>query len=348
MSVYILNKPVAMEETRFFEFKEVKGSSPINSIKNTCDEYAVAFLNSNSGSIFWGIRDQDRIVVGVFVNYRERDDLRKKVVNKISAIKPSISPSAYQINFHEVVDEKGFVIEDYYVVELAILESVKTSLCCTGGNDVFMKTDSGKKKLTISEIEDEVLRRARVNSEPSESHKKQIGVPDLQVGIGESFGYDDEIVLSFQSFYKNVDVVDMFVQVEELFVSKFLGNEYYEKSNSLNRSDLFSDSAYIGKLLKRIKANTFPDRVLLKPNESAHVLFLESVSDAESLIFGFDAANSTELRKKVWRKSGTYEVYVNVFGKINNEVAYRKRTFVVLVRFVEGSVIEVEHFFKSQ
>ncbi len=58
-----------MEETRFFEFKEIKGANPVNSIKNTCDEYVVSFLNSNGGSVFWGIRDNDRIVVGVIVNY---------------------------------------------------------------------------------------------------------------------------------------------------------------------------------------------------------------------------------------------------------------------------------------
>lgn len=62
---FIRNEVLALEETRHCEFKEVKGSNPINTIRNTADEYVVVFLNSEGGSIFWGIRDVDRVVVGV-------------------------------------------------------------------------------------------------------------------------------------------------------------------------------------------------------------------------------------------------------------------------------------------
>ena len=43
------------EETRFYEFKEIKGGKPADSITNTADEYAVAFFNREGGRIFWGI-----------------------------------------------------------------------------------------------------------------------------------------------------------------------------------------------------------------------------------------------------------------------------------------------------
>lgn len=50
---FVLNRPADIEETRQYEFKEVKGGKPLDTIKNTCDEYVVAFLNSAGGRIFW-------------------------------------------------------------------------------------------------------------------------------------------------------------------------------------------------------------------------------------------------------------------------------------------------------
>jgi hypothetical protein len=80
---YTLNHPVHMEETRHFEFKEIKSSAgAVGSIVNTSDEYAVAFLNSEGGRIFWGIRNHDRIVIGVPLNYEQRDKVRRDVHTK--------------------------------------------------------------------------------------------------------------------------------------------------------------------------------------------------------------------------------------------------------------------------
>ena len=48
---FVQDQPVPFEETRLYEFKEVKGRNPAGSITNTADEYAVAFLNSEGGRI---------------------------------------------------------------------------------------------------------------------------------------------------------------------------------------------------------------------------------------------------------------------------------------------------------
>jgi len=83
---FVLNHSVPVEETRHYEFKEIKGSNPVDTIKNTADEYVVAFLNSEGGRIYWGIRDSDRIAVGVNLNYKQRDDLRRVVSEKLAQI----------------------------------------------------------------------------------------------------------------------------------------------------------------------------------------------------------------------------------------------------------------------
>jgi len=169
VSKFILGHPISIEENRQYEFKEVKGNNPIDAIKNTVDEYAVAFLNSEGGSIYWGIRDSDRTTVGVHLNYRQRDKLRRSVTEKLTQIQPPISPTAYRIVFHNIYENKESdrTISDLFVVEVVVPRASTNDLYFTGGNTVFVKTDAGKKKLTGLEIQDEIRRRHRKTHESS-------------------------------------------------------------------------------------------------------------------------------------------------------------------------------------
>lgn len=149
------------DENIYTEFKEVKGNAPVNSIKNIADQYIVAFLNSpekRPGSIFWGIRDKDKSVVGVFLEYEHRDQLRKALINKLHDIQPVIPLTNYRVIFHEVY-ENDKPCDNLYVVEVSVIPVKELFLFSTGKNEVYIKTDSGKKKLTSYELQMEVLKR---------------------------------------------------------------------------------------------------------------------------------------------------------------------------------------------
>lgn len=158
---FILNRPVDVEETRHCEFKEIKGGRPLDTIKNTCDEYVVAFLNSAGGRILWGIRDSDRYAVGATLSSAERDALRRIVTNQLHQIKPPISPTAYQINLYPVYEDESCEkeVEGKYVVEVVAPRVFGNDLYSTGSGQVFVKTDSGKKLLSFQEVQDEIRRR---------------------------------------------------------------------------------------------------------------------------------------------------------------------------------------------
>src|SRR5687767_9680133 len=104
---FVLNEPISEEETRHCEFKEIKGRNPVDTIKNSADEYVVAFLNSEGGRIYWGIRDSDRVVVGVKLSSSQRDEIRRVVGEKLAQIQPPISPTAYRITFHETYSQRS-------------------------------------------------------------------------------------------------------------------------------------------------------------------------------------------------------------------------------------------------
>lgn len=153
------------QESRACEFKEVKGGNPLGAIKGVVDQYAVAFLNAGvpqEGAIFWGIRDEDRAIVGVQLRQRECDELRRIVTERLHQIVPPIAPTAYRIDLHPVSD--GAVpINDLYVVEVRIPSIRRTLLFSTGGQEVYVKTDAGKRKLSALELQQELIRRLGVD-----------------------------------------------------------------------------------------------------------------------------------------------------------------------------------------
>ena len=117
---FVQDQPVPLEETLLCEFKEVKGRNPTGSITNTSDEYAVAYLNREGGRILWGVRDSDRITVGVTLDERQRDEVRRKVSEKLGSITPPISIEDWQLELHPVYDLHGETIEDLRVIELVV------------------------------------------------------------------------------------------------------------------------------------------------------------------------------------------------------------------------------------
>lgn len=148
-------------ESRTCEFKEVKGANPLGSIKNAVDEYVVAFLNAENpreGAIFWGIRDADRAIVGVTLEPAERNSLVQVMVQKLLQIFPPVAPTQYRVSLHPVNDGRK-ELENLYVIEVRVPPVRRTFLFATGGGEVFIKTDAGKRKLNVHEVQRELASR---------------------------------------------------------------------------------------------------------------------------------------------------------------------------------------------
>ena len=144
---FFLDQPVSFEETRLYEFKEVSSRNPVGAIENTADEYAVSFLNREGGRLFWGIRDSDRITVGVTLDDQARNKTRRQVSQKLCQIQPPISVEHWRLEFHVVHDLRGQAIPNLWVIELVVLPPQEKEVFYTGGGEVFVKTEGGKQKL---------------------------------------------------------------------------------------------------------------------------------------------------------------------------------------------------------
>jgi CheY-like chemotaxis protein len=213
---FVMNQPVSLEETLYCEFKEVKGLKPVKAIANTVDEYVVAFLNAQGGRIYWGIRDLDRVVVGVPLAFSQRDELRKMVTSKLTQIQPAIAPTAYRMQLHQVYRSAQIreAIPDVSVVEVVAPRVEGDALYFTGGNEAFVKTVAGKKKLSGPELQDEISRRLQKKS----ADKKPDDEPELLGRLG------------FSPVLKRASMVAPVLKgAEILWVDDNPGNNIYER-----------------------------------------------------------------------------------------------------------------------
>jgi CheY-like chemotaxis protein len=154
-----VGKPIAVEENVTYELKTVRGANPVSTITNQADEYAVAFLNSEGGTVLWGVQDSDHIVIGVHLEAIQRDRLRRDVYSKLASVRPAVVASAFRLRFHPTVDAENAAISNVFVVELNAPAGETDRLYWTGGNETFIRVDGVKKKLSGPEIQDWIERR---------------------------------------------------------------------------------------------------------------------------------------------------------------------------------------------
>jgi len=162
---FVRNEAVPFEEDRRYKFKEITSARPTNPIKNAADEYAVAFLNSEGGRIFWGIRDSGRVVVGVKLSAAERDEIRKDVTSTLAAIQPQVDIVTLRITFHEVF-ENQVPVPDLYVVELSVPSGEPATMHFTSGGEAFVRLDGVKQKLKGPQIQQWIMGRNRAAGAP--------------------------------------------------------------------------------------------------------------------------------------------------------------------------------------
>lgn len=148
---FVLNQAVEFEESLTCEFKEVR-SQPVQAIGKMVDEYVVAFLNEAGGSIYWGIRDRDRVVTGVKVDDKTRDELKQVIGQKMATIAPPVPADTIQVPFHGVSGSDGGALPDTCVLEVRVPKPQGPRLFLTGGGDAYRKTIGGTKKLSGAEL----------------------------------------------------------------------------------------------------------------------------------------------------------------------------------------------------
>jgi len=140
---FIYNQSAEEDEGLHIEYKEVKP----NNIPNEVYEFAVAYARGEGGSIYFGVRDKGKIIIGMTLNYDQRDQIKKNTENKLFQIKPPLTPSKdYSIEWHQVIDEQGNEISNLYVFEVEVKSGIEDDYETSGGK-VYEKNFNGRRRI---------------------------------------------------------------------------------------------------------------------------------------------------------------------------------------------------------
>ncbi|MEH2465636.1 tetratricopeptide repeat protein [Nostoc sp.] len=157
------------EEGKYVEFKSVESQKPVNKIVDHAEEYIIGFLNASvEGDIYLGINDFGNIK-GITLSRSQRDEIQKKITDKLTTIDPVIPPSFYSVNIFFVHDSECNQIEDLCIVQIKVSQIeedylYKTSggihwLYKTNGGSNYFKNASSCIKLNNQQIEKEIKYR---------------------------------------------------------------------------------------------------------------------------------------------------------------------------------------------
>jgi len=165
---FVQGETFPQEEGDSVEFKEIKSQRPVNTIVNHAEQYVVGFLNAQiEGDLYLGI-DDSGIIQGVTLNRNDRDEIGKKIPNKLRNTDPSIPPHYYEVTVHNIFNSERKLIEDLCVVQIHVVKTedkkylYKTSGDKTSGGSVYLKKGSTCRKLNSEEIAQEIKIRTQV------------------------------------------------------------------------------------------------------------------------------------------------------------------------------------------
>ena len=138
----------------FFPFKPFQEEEIQNQI--------CGMLNSKGGRIYIGINDE-KIVKGILINYKQRDLVRNKIVNSTYEFFPNCRTKKIEVFFLPV---KNFNTEAYrpslYVIKIIVHQGDTTrlySITSKKGYNAMIRLPGQVATLSAQEIEDEIIKR---------------------------------------------------------------------------------------------------------------------------------------------------------------------------------------------
>jgi len=184
--VFVYGTTFHKDEDRENEFKSLLSTKPHtlpNTIQSMCSKYLNAFLNTQGGTIYFGILDNG-VIAGLVVDRSVRDLIRRAVDHVMHHHTPSVESSLYKIQFIEVYEaalDGYFLLEDRYIVAVRV-EKGKAPVYSNGERVAFIRRDGS----TFQMKTDEVLLRTQEFNEEKKIHDERALNEKVQAAIAEA------------------------------------------------------------------------------------------------------------------------------------------------------------------
>lgn len=132
--------------SRYTEFKSASCVFDRQNFPKIIGSYVCGFLNSEGGTIFFGVAEDGR-VVGIKLNRYEIEDLRDEIEYVIQSIKPQVEAEAYSINFARVVEGNDDNSGNYKVIEVCVKPCKPPDSFYTFRKVIYVRRDVGLQRI---------------------------------------------------------------------------------------------------------------------------------------------------------------------------------------------------------
>lgn len=115
--------------------------------------YICGFLNSEGGSMYFGINDSG-IIKGINLGRSDIDEFQINLDQTLRKFTPKVFPDAVKLTFHEVANDKSCkkIIQNKYVVEILVKNAQSTDVYVTGDNLSFIRRHGSLNNLSLLEV----------------------------------------------------------------------------------------------------------------------------------------------------------------------------------------------------
>ena len=139
---YVYGDEINKFEDRKNEFKECKGKNfDISYACSLISNYVSAFLNTEGGTIFYGIADNGRIT-GVHLSRRNRDLFTQCFDNVLNRFNPRVNPNFYRMTYVPLFTIDRRIMQDTYIIEIEVQQGALNEIYFTHKEEAFVKRDS--------------------------------------------------------------------------------------------------------------------------------------------------------------------------------------------------------------
>ena len=230
-------------EDEFTEFKNYY--LPLTEEKgNELKRQFCAFMNNKGGRLYLGINDQ-KIVKGVILDYKQRDELRNLLVNFTYDFYPKCRLDKIKVYFIPVKNMKdNKFINDLFVVKIIVLQGepyILYSMTSKGFNSAI-RLQGQCANLTAEEITKEIIRRGKLaesnkfenlnyvnnqfnDPEPEINYENEPDNKESSNSSEENINHHDEqnnkinkrdiFVVEVKNIDQNLDIKDVYKKFEE-------------------------------------------------------------------------------------------------------------------------------------
>ena len=174
---FYLNEELNEGEDEYIEFKNY--TYPFNQEKiDEIKRQYCGFLNNHGGRMYFGI-DDNKIVKGIHLNYKNRDTIRNELINYTYDFYPKCRIDKINVYFIQIKNPQNKkIINNLYVIQIIILPGEPYNLYSITNKGGFISTlrlPGQCINLTAEEIHSEIMRRGDLLKEKySQKHKNEI------------------------------------------------------------------------------------------------------------------------------------------------------------------------------